>query len=105
MSTQHRSYRLFWAVLASMMVSGFAVAAEEQPSAAPAASKELRAKMATLHEQIAACLRSDKTLKDCRSDMMKGCQQVMGEQGCPMMGMGSHHHMMKEPPAGTTSNK
>jgi hypothetical protein len=52
-----------------------------------APSKEIREKMATLHEQMAACLRSDKSLAECRTQMMKGCRDL-GSQTCPMMGMG-----------------
>jgi hypothetical protein len=37
-----------------------------------ALSKETREKMATLHEHMAACLRSDKSISDCRSEMMQG---------------------------------
>jgi hypothetical protein len=37
---------------------------------------------------MAACLRSDKTIADCHAEMMQGCQQSLGDHGCPMMGMG-----------------
>ena len=63
-----------------------------QPSAAPALSKEQREKLATLHEQMAACLRSDKSLGDCRTQMWQGCRDAMGSGGCQGMGMG--HGMM-----------
>lgn len=53
----------------------------------PAPSKEMREKVATLHEQMAACLRSEKPFAECRAQMMKSCQSTMGTQGCPMMGM------------------
>lgn len=52
-----------------------------------AESKETRQKMADLHEQMAACLRSDKPLAECRAEMMKGCHDSLGAQSCPMMGM------------------
>jgi hypothetical protein len=48
----------------------------------------MREKMASLHEQLAACLRSDKPISDCHSQMMKSCQETMGDQGCRMMGHG-----------------
>jgi hypothetical protein len=44
--------------------------------------------MAALHEKMAACLRSDKALAECRDEMQKNCRDMMGEQGCPMMGKG-----------------
>jgi hypothetical protein len=78
-----------------MLISAIALAADNAPVGPPEPSKEMRAKMATIHEQMAACLRSDKSFSDCRSEMMKGCQQLMGERGCPMMGMGRHDQMMK----------
>ncbi len=72
------------------------------PQAPP--SKETREKMATLHEQMAACLRSDKSINDCRSEMMKSCRETIGTQGCQMMGKG-HGWMMQTPPTNTTSAK
>jgi hypothetical protein len=65
----------------------------------------MRAKMATLHEQMAACLRSDKSFSDCRGEMMKGCQQLMGEHGCPMMGMGGHKQMMQDSSSAASKEK
>jgi hypothetical protein len=52
-------------------------------------SKETREKMAALHEQMAACLRSDKSFAECHGTMIKSCQEQLGSDGCPMMtGMG-----------------
>jgi hypothetical protein len=59
--------------------------------------------MAALHEQMAACLRSDKSIADCQTEMMKSCRDTMGTQACPMMGMGHGmgmgNGMMQPPPA------
>ena len=55
-------------------------------------TKEERNKAADLHEKMASCLRSDRVLADCRQDMMKGCEDSMGKDGCPM---GGHWGMMK----------
>jgi Mg2+ and Co2+ transporter CorA len=59
-------------------------------------------KMATMHENMATCLRSDKPLADCKKEMMKSCEDSMGKE-CKMMhemhGMKGHdmkHHEMKE---------
>ncbi len=52
-------------------------------------SKEQRQKMADVHQKMAECLRSDKPVGECRSEMMKQCRETMGPTGCPMMG----HHM------------
>jgi hypothetical protein len=52
-----------------------------------APSKEMREKMATLHERMAVNLRSDKSVAECRTEM-KSRRHTMGTQGCSMMGMG-----------------
>lgn len=54
-------------------------------------TKEQRDKMASLHEQMANCLRSDKSAKECHEDMKQSCKS-MGKEACPMMG---HHDMEK----------
>jgi hypothetical protein len=46
----------------------------------------MREKMAMMHEQMAACLRSDKPIADCRKEAMKYHQETMGNSGCPMVG-------------------
>jgi hypothetical protein len=50
-------------------------------------SKEARAKMATMHEQMAACLKSDKKFSECHDQMMSSCP-MMKDGKCPMM---MHH--------------
>jgi hypothetical protein len=47
---------------------------------------EQRQEMATAHEKMATCLRSDKSMEDCKKDMMQTCHTMMGKGGCPMMG-------------------
>lgn len=54
---------------------------------------EQRQKMATMHDKMATCLRSDKPVSDCRNEMMQGCEEAMGKGACPMMG---HMHGMKK---------
>lgn len=80
---------------ALLLAPGSAVSAADAPAIAP--SKEMRGQMATLHEQMAACLRSEKSLSECRTEMMRSCQSLMGSQGCRMatgMGMGMGGGMM-----------
>ena len=60
-----------------------------------ALTQEQRNSMATIHENMATCLRSDKTLDSCREEMMKGCMDTMGKDGCPHM-MGKMHKRMME---------
>ena len=47
---------------------------------------EQRQTMAAAHEKMAACLRSDRPLSECRNEMMQACHKMMGKEGCPMMG-------------------
>lgn len=56
-------------------------------------SKEDRAKMADLHDKMAACLRSDKPMKDCKDEMHKSCES-MGDS-CPMHAGHGKKMMMK----------
>ena len=79
------------------LISGVsAVLAAEPPSQGhPTMSKEQREKMATIHDQIAACLRSDKPVADCHKEAMKSCQDAMGKDWCSMMHEHGHNQMME----------
>ncbi|MGZ5278422.1 MAG: hypothetical protein ACXWC9_00670 [Pseudobdellovibrionaceae bacterium] len=59
-------------------------------------SPEQRATMAERMEKMAACLRSEKTMKDCHSEMRASCEASDSEM-CPMMG---GMHDMKMMPKG-----
>ncbi len=105
MNTRSSSRRAGSAIATVLLIMGASAVFSAEPPAAthPAPSKEMREKMASLHEQMAACLRSDKPITDCRSQMMKSCQDTMGDKGCPMVGhgmMGSepgkHDHMKQD---------
>lgn len=78
--------------IAVALLSASAWSADPPPPAASPSqavpSKEVREKMATLHEQMAACLRSDKSFADCRTEMRRNCPQMVGAESCPLMGMG-----------------
>lgn len=93
--------------VASLIALNSTAFAADAPAAASAPTKEMRERMATLHEQMASCLRSDKQIAECRTEMRKHCQAVMGSQGCTrMMGMGGmmgmgrgmHGRMTSSPP-------
>lgn len=101
MYTRNLSKSFLCTLIASAFMSGFALAADTATAVPPEPSKELRAKMAAAHEQMAACLRTDRAISDCRSEMMKECHELMGERACPMMDMGKRQHTMKssKPPA------
>ena len=114
-----RSPRDFAVSLVSVLLvaAGSAVFAADAPTPAP--SKAMREQMATLHEQMAACLRSEKSMSECRTAMMANCQSMMGGQGCRnamgmglgmgrgMMGSGQgmHGHMMSSPPSDSGTPK
>lgn len=83
--------RLVMSIASTLLIalSSTAFAAAPPPSAPSTPTKEMREKMALLHEQMAACLRSDKSISECRAEMRKNCRDMMGNQGCSMMmGMG-----------------
>ena len=77
MPIRHAAPTLLSGLVASVLLTGIALGADP-PVSRLEPSKEMRQKMATLHEQMAACLRSDKALADCRTEIMKGCQEQMG---------------------------
>lgn len=89
MNSRKRSLRLISLGFAAVLVAGTDLCfAAEPASPGPVPSKEMREKMAVVHEQIAACLRSTKSMTECRTQAMQKCQETMGQQGCQGMGMG-----------------
>ncbi len=93
--------------LALLLVAGAAFAGSASDAGQSEPSKEMRAKMATLHEQMAACLRSDKTMTECRSEMRKHCQETMGKDHCSMMdrGGGMMGHRMHSDSSSSSDQK
>ena len=67
-------------------------------SVAPQLSKEAREKMALMHEKMAACLRSDKSMAECRIEMAKNCRDILGPEYCPMPT--THHRKTHAPSKG-----
>ena len=49
-------------------------------------TSEQRQSMAVAHEKMATCLRSEKSMEDCKMEMMNSCQENMGKESCSMMG-------------------
>lgn len=90
-----RSARLLVSAVASSLFvfAASSALADNASSHQMTPSKEMREKMAAMHEKMAACLRSDKPFAECRQEMMKSCQTMMGGKGCSMMGMGGMGHM------------
>lgn len=90
-------------VLASLFAvstASLALAADNKKTKAPPADKkphmemtaEQRQKMAEVHEKMAACLKTDKSIDDCHKEMAGSYKDAMGgKEGCPMhMGHGKH---------------
>ncbi len=97
-------FRGAFVLAAALGIGATALAAEPPASTStPTVSKEMREKMATMHEQMATCLRSDKAISECRSEMRKSCQEL-GPDGCPMMGMGPGMHR-RMPPSSSSAPK
>ena len=83
-------------VAIAALLMGMSGAMADNPTAPSTPSKETREKMATFHEGMAACLRSDTPIAECRSEMMKNFRDLGGESGCPMMGGGMPGQMMQD---------
>lgn len=108
MTFSNSAHRVTTAITGALLIAlSSAAFAADAPAAPSAPTKEMRERMATLHEQMAACLRSDKPIAECRTQMWKHCQAMMGSRGCTgmmgsggMMGMGKgmHGHMTSSPP-------
>lgn len=77
------------ALISILLISGLNLQAQAKndkknsPMIEP--TKEQRSNMASVHEKMATCLRSDKTATECRQEMRHSCQS-MGDEACPMMG-------------------
>jgi hypothetical protein len=75
------------ATLASLVLSIPALAADPGTKGA---SKEAREHMAEMHEKMALCLRSDRSMSECRNEMMGNdmagmCSGTMGQDMGGMM--------------------
>ena len=79
---------------AALFIAGVAAACAADAPLSPAApTMEMRARMATIHDQMAACLRSEKPVADCRAEMMASCEAIHpGGKGC-QMGTGQRGRM------------
>lgn len=101
-STRRAVTAITSALLIGLSSAAFAA---DAPTAPAAPTKEMRERMATLHEQMAACLRSDKSVSECHAAMQKHCQAMMGTQGCTrMMGAGGMMGMGRGTNCPVTSN-
>lgn len=90
---------LFFAVLLSLSFSSSFSYAEDMYKASKSAKYPKmewttlqRENMAKMHESMATCLRSNKSVHDCRAEMKTSCKD-MGKEGCPSMHGRGHHGM------------
>lgn len=60
-----------------------------------APTREMREQMASLHEHMAACLRSAKSIDDCHHEMMAGHEKMEGAMGDMHEHEHDCEHMMK----------
>jgi hypothetical protein len=87
--------------IALLSIAGASLAAEPEHMDRPPPSKEMRAKMASAHEHLATCLRSDRPIAECHEEMMKQHEMMHhGHDEGMGMGMGdcehsSHHEHTK----------
>lgn len=85
---------LFLSMLMASLFGATSFAQQEttKPGTPPHATKiqpftaQEREKMAAIHEKMAACIRSDRPLKECHNEMHEQYMEVMGTHGCPMAG-------------------
>ena len=79
--------RWFGTIAALALVSLAPAFAADPETAAPSSpSPEVRQQMAAVHQKMAECLRSDRSIADCQAEMINRCRAMMGAGGCPMMG-------------------
>ena len=89
------------ALLFALLISTTA-GAEEKGAAAQAANHmaatpEMKKDMADMHQKMADCLRTDKSMQDCHGEMMKECQGAKAPGHCSMMdGMMNKDRMKHE---------
>lgn len=85
---------MFLAVMITMALLSTTSFAENKKKAM-AMTPEQRQSMATAHDKMATCLRSEKTAEDCKKEMMESCEETMGKDGCNMMGKKGKMDKMK----------
>lgn len=93
------------ALLFALMITTTASANEKGASTHSAnhmaATPEMKKDMADMHQKMADCLRTDKSMQDCHGEMIKDCQGAKASGHCSMMdGMmgkgGMKHGKMKD---------
>lgn len=93
------------ALLFALLISTSARAENKDASAHSAnhmsATPEMKKDMADMHQKMADCLRTDKSMQDCHGEMMKDCHGAKAPGHCSMMDSmmnqgGMKHQKMKD---------
>jgi precorrin-2 methylase len=84
-------------LLALTATAGVALSAEPEHMDHPAVTREMRAKMAAVHEQMAACLKSDRPIMECHEEMMKHHDESMMHHEAGEHGDMDMHDCMHKP--------
>lgn len=79
------------------LLASVALAADPPKDAVQDPSPAQRAKMAEAHHRMADCLKSERSIAECRAEMQNSCGEVMGESGCGMGGGRMHGPGMHGP--------
>jgi hypothetical protein len=77
-----------YALIATLALASASAAFAQTPQAtAPAEpTPQVRQQMAAVHEKMAACLKSERPIAECKAEMWDDCHALKGASGCPMMG-------------------
>ena len=93
------------ALIFALLISTTATAEEKDASAHSAnhmaATPEMKKDMANMHQKMADCLRTEKSMQDCHGEMKKDCQGANTSGHCSMMDSmmnkgGMKHGKMKD---------
>ncbi len=96
-ASKQRVSALVTGIAVALLGSSFAAAQTTPSSDEPSKqtrqepSKQTRDQLAQIHDEMATCLRSDKSMSECQTQMHDRCVAVMGDKGCPPKGGGKHH--------------
>jgi hypothetical protein len=88
-------------VIAAIAMSWGITARAVEPTepASGAEPQQSREQMARAHEKMAACLRSERPLAECRAEMMHTCKAAKAKQGCEMKMTDHGEHKAAAPDA------
>ncbi len=80
----------------ALLVATTAVGAETAKKDMSMMTPEMRQKMADVHQKMSACLKSDKPMSECKTDMKMGMGNMRGMMGGGKMMMDSEEDKKDE---------